>query len=383
MSRRIPKKRVPTVPGSQRLPGGAEKLPYLTTDAGLVWLRPTRNGPTPTPLTNFHAAIVTDLAVDDGAEVIRQFELEASLNGRRERFVLPADKFGSMNWATEFLGASAVIFPSVREHARVAIQLVSGEIPARRLYGHLGWRKVGGNWLYLHAEGAIGPNGPVSTVEVSLPGGFSSYSLPAPPRRRELIKAIRASLGVLELAPDPVAFCVLAAVYRAVLGEVDLSLHLAGPTGAGKTELATVAQQHFGRSFSGRNLPASWLSTGNSLEATAFIAKDALLVVGPPAATGTSSARTRKQIGWCEHKEIGQVAGVCGPTDRFVQRSRRVDSFSAPARTCLVANRRVPGWSFLSFHPMISTGKHRSEPRKTVKKDSWHRHFPALSAGFL
>src|SRR5262249_54434917 len=54
---------------------------------------------------------------------------------------------------------------------------------------------------------------------------------------------------------------------------------LAGPTGAGKTELAALVQQHHGTGMDARHLPGSWASTGNSLEGLAFAAKDSLLVV--------------------------------------------------------------------------------------------------------
>src|SRR5262249_38047330 len=81
---------------------------------------------------------------------------------------------------------------------------------------------------------------------------------------------------------------------------------LAGPTGAGKTALAAIPQQHFGRSFNDRNLPASWLSTGNSLEATAFVAKDALLVVDDFAPTGSHWDIQRA------HKEADRVVRAQG-----------------------------------------------------------------------
>ena len=34
----------------------------------------------------------------------------------------------------------------VKDHARAAIQTLSEEIPARRVYAHTGWRKIGGDW---------------------------------------------------------------------------------------------------------------------------------------------------------------------------------------------------------------------------------------------
>ena len=103
---------------------------------------------------------------------------------------------------------------------------------------------------------------------------------------------MRASLALLELGPDTITAAVLGAIYRAPLGEpspIDFALHLTGPTGAFKTELAALAQAHFGAAFNGRRLPASWADTANMLEKKAFLAKDAVLVVDDFAPTGTTT----------------------------------------------------------------------------------------------
>ena len=51
---------------------------------------------------------------------------------------------------------------------------------------------------------------------------------------------------------------VYAGLWRTVLGGCDSGLHLAGRTGAGKTELAALAQKHYGEEVGARNLPGSW-----------------------------------------------------------------------------------------------------------------------------
>jgi uncharacterized protein (DUF927 family) len=68
-------------------------------------------------------------------------------------------------------------------------------------------------------------------------------------------------------------------IWRAVLGGGDLALHLSGPSGVFKSELAALAQQHFGAALDRTHLPGSWTSTDNALEGLAFAAKDALLTV--------------------------------------------------------------------------------------------------------
>jgi hypothetical protein len=266
--------------------------PYRETPAGLVWEKPTANGTAATPLTNFRARIVAQVTEDDGAEQRRLFEIEGALGARTARFGLPASAFNAMNWPTDYLGSNAVTYAGMglRDHARVAIQLLSGEVPERTVYTHLGWREIGGEWVYLHGGGAIGPNGPVGEgVETHLEGALSRYVLPDPPVAVELQTAVRASLRLLDVAPDRVSVPLLAAAYRATFGATDFSVHLAGPTGTFKTELAALVQQHFGAAMDSRNLPGSWSSTANLLEAMAFAAKDAVFVVDDFAPTGSAS----------------------------------------------------------------------------------------------
>src|SRR6476660_5674959 len=87
-------------------------MPYLASDAGLFWRKPTRDGITLTPLTNFTARIVGDVAEDDGAEVRRAYQIEGAVKGRAPRtFTVPAAQFATMNWPTEHLGAPAILAP--------------------------------------------------------------------------------------------------------------------------------------------------------------------------------------------------------------------------------------------------------------------------------
>jgi hypothetical protein len=266
-----------------------DALPYRAASTGLVWDKPTQNGPVPTPLTNFTASITADVAEDDGAEVRRHFEVEADLNGRRTVFYVPNSQFAGMGWATEHLGAGAIVYPGfgIKDHARAAVQMLSGEVIARHVYSHTGWRRVGDRWLYLHAGGAIGQEGQVEDVQVELTGSLETRTLPEPPKGEELIEAIRASLGFWQLAPDTVTVPLHAGTCRAALGDTDFSEHLSGPTGEGKSELAALCQQHYGPDLDARRL-ASWESTENAIEGQAFQAKDQLMVLDDFAPTGSS-----------------------------------------------------------------------------------------------
>jgi hypothetical protein len=114
---------------------------------------------------------------------------------------------------------------------------------------------------------------------VRLPAALERYRLQPAADARAGVDAIRASLRFLSVAPERISLPLLAAVYRAPLGNVDFSVFLAGPSGVFKTALAALCQQHFGAEMDAAALPAHFGSTAGALEELAFAASDALLVV--------------------------------------------------------------------------------------------------------
>jgi len=237
------------------------------------------------PLTNFTARIIADIERDDGAEKTRHFEVEVRRGARTATTVVPLSEFFAMRWPVEALGCDAVVHAGAgaAEHARSAIQLLSHDARRRTVFAHTGWRKIDGAWSYLHGGGAIGADGPIDGVEVDLPPELEPLKLELPD---DPAAALRASLNLLDLGPDRITVPLLGAVVRAVLGGADFTIFLYGRTGVFKTELAALAQSHFGSGFDARHLPANFTSTANSNEGLAFLAKDAILAVdefAPPA----------------------------------------------------------------------------------------------------
>jgi hypothetical protein len=228
-------------------------IPYRGTPHGLVWEKPTKDGPTDVLLTNFTATIISEITEDDGAELQLRFALVAQLNGKTHCFEIPAAQFAGMSWVTAHLGAMAIVMPgmTLKDHARAAIQLLSPQVEHHRVYTHLGWRQIGEDWCYLHAGGAIGMHGAVEDITVAPGQALTSYQLPAPPDETAARVAVQASLRVLNVGPDAVMIPVYAAIWRATLGNVDCSVHLVGPTGQGKSEIAALTQQHWGAPWTG------------------------------------------------------------------------------------------------------------------------------------
>ena len=246
-------------------------------------------------IANFVARITADQVVDDGEERYRVFTVEASLSGRTVTVEIPARDFKSMNWVAEKLGGMAIVKPGQTEHARAAIQTLSGKIPTRDMYSCTGWREIGGENYYLHGGGGIGVRGNCTDICMSLQDKLPHYRLPDPPSGANLIGAIRSSLQMLDVTLDRLTFPVYASIWRAILGPATFSIHLAGSTGAGKSQLAALAQQHFGPNMDTDNLPASWLGTANATAMLAFYAKDALLVVDDFVPTGNAASQQRLQ----------------------------------------------------------------------------------------
>lgn len=229
-------------------------------------------------LANYRAEITANIQLDDGVDVSREFEVKSELLGRPFQFHVSASEFAQMDWPIEKMGAAAITYPNQREYARTAIQSVSLTAVDRSIYTHTGWRHAAGSWTYLHAGGAIGGCGAVPDVSVRLCGPLSRYMLD-PGGLEVAPEAVKASLRLTELGSPASSFPLLAATCRAVFGNADFSLHLAGETGAYKSEIAALLQQHFGAGMDRIHLPGSWSSTGNSLESLAFQAKDAVFVI--------------------------------------------------------------------------------------------------------
>ncbi len=256
----------------------------------------------PIPICNFSAQILSEETHDDGQSANTVFLIEGVTKVGK---VLPsvavsAEQYGGLNWIQTNWGSRAIIYVgnSYRDHVKNAIQLLSTEPKRAVVFKHTGWRKIDGNYFYLHSGGAIGECGQDDTVRVLLGGGrLANFELPPPPQSAsDLCEAIRSSLALLDLAPDRVTFPLFAATFCSILSEVlviDFSIFLVGPSGSQKSELAAQCQSHFGKKFNRTALPGSWSSTVNANERLAFTLKDSIFVVDDYAPAGSSAEVSR------------------------------------------------------------------------------------------
>jgi hypothetical protein len=238
------------------------------------------------PLGNFSAEIVEAIVCDDGEELSKSLLIKGELQDGTplSRVEVNMAEFASCEWVAKHWADEYAVLRAgagVKDHLRAAVQLLSGKFPRRRVYGHLGWRKIEGTWVYLHGgpPGAIGVP-PGSTIDVALPESLANFALPLPPQGEELVTAVKTSLGLFDgLAPDRAMMPAYSLLLRAVLPGSTISGCFVGSSGERKTELASLIQRHFGATMHSRNLPANWYSTANSIEGILFCAKDAVVVV--------------------------------------------------------------------------------------------------------
>ncbi len=314
--------------------GPIEPVPeYERRDTGMVYNSPMHG---PVVLSNFTAEIVADIKIDDGVERTRFYELEAELYGRNFSFEVPAKDFDKCGWPDLELGARARVSAgnSIKAHLGNAIKATS-EPEEKDQYAHTGWRKIDGRSVFLHTGECLSQVSQVTIknnidltqitlfdksalqallerererishvsqvsqeniqASVRLTGSLSNYTLSC--ERSNMQQAIRASLEFMNLANDTITVPLYSALWRAVIGNVNFGVHLAGQTGWGKSELCALIQQHFGASMHAKNLPGSWESTVNSLEMLLFQAKDTVVVVDDFKPKGSIKSAMGKGVG--------------------------------------------------------------------------------------
>ena len=252
-------------------------------------------------MTNFTARIVEEIVHDAGDGTVGDAEsyvVEGKVGPKKKKFQVTRAEFDKMDWVSSKLGARAVINNTKGASAakvRLAIREHSRRIKKVTAYTHIGWQRVGREWAYLHAGGALGVGGLIRDVRVELPEELKLYRLPKTHASRPR-EAVLTSLAMTHLASDRLMLPLFSLIWRAPLGATDVACHVSGKSGTFKTQLAALMQAHFGPEFNEDTLPASFMSTALSLPETAHLAKDAILVVDDyvPSSEGSTGAEMRQ-----------------------------------------------------------------------------------------
>lgn len=297
-----------------RLPGEAEG-----TDAGPTRIVPDYSN----RLSYFHALITGDVEEFYEPERSRRFyEIAARVTGLEKTILVPAAEYPSLGWVQKDLGADAVVDAGrgKADEFRATLQLLSRPVPRRHVFGFTGFRKVGDQWVYLHAGGAHGAHGPVPDVEVRTESRVvRRFALPpVPDDARAVARAVRAAFDLFRFGDPKVMFPLLSAVWRAPLGPSPLTLFLAGQQESGKSQMAAFAQQHFGASMHPRALPATVKNyTAKATNALRGIVGDAVFVYDDYLVTGNARddadlAGRIDEVTRTQHAHVGRGALQAG-----------------------------------------------------------------------
>jgi hypothetical protein len=328
-------------------------------------------GPQRDYLANFTAMITEEVRhLTHQGDVQLFYTLSVRCQTTVHTLQVTAADFDSGRWWVNRLGSSAVVAVGMTkpEHLRNAILQMSS--PAKvATFETVGWVTVGGQSVWLHSKGAIGPLGslrpgardtqstgnplsiprdserpgtsgpPGPLVRAKLPASLERYELPVPDREA-LVKAGEADLPCRYVLHEvhPSLVVGFGAVFSSVVRPTELSVMLYGQTGCQKTSLAMMFQQGFGERFGRNSIPVSWNATANAIEAFAATVHDAVIVIDdfvPTGTTGDAAAKQRIAESFLRGRSNVNGRARCGP-DGSLKQGRR------PAATPLCTGEDVP-----------------------------------------
>lgn len=258
---------------------------------------------------------------------------------------VPAERFDRFEWIGGLAGSRMAIggASGSRENLCAALKLMS-PAETRRRYRYSGWTKETGEWVYLHAHGAIGAEGEVEGLRAEFPDAsdefpdLSRFTFPAAPESDALVEGIGHCADLFFIDPGPVATALFGAVWRAALGRAPLSVFIVATQQTGKTYLTSLAQQHYGAGFNEFSVPDTWNSTAQGINGARAAVGDAVFLVDDFKRTGNRAADAKLEDVFNQVVRAGY--GAAG------RRRRKSDGTMAqrdlPPRSLLIGTGEMP-----------------------------------------
>jgi hypothetical protein len=287
-------------------------------------------------LSNFTAHFLEDLVLFKGSgETERKFRMKATIAGVSKVFDVRAEEFDRLSWVPSKLGPLAHVEGFTYRLVAKAIKLETrhvGGVEKVHIRKHTGWVLIDDSadvahpqWFYLHGGGAITPDADRFPGRVELTGDkITRRVFPAQPSAEALKQAIRQDLALWNLSSERVVIPLLIACYRVAMGQTDFSVHLAGKTGYGKTELARLATKHFGPSQTEED-EMTFKDTPNAAESVSNALKDQVLLIDD-------------YQGTTQHREMLEfVMRHAGGSGRARLDFRRSEVYDSPPRSLIIS----------------------------------------------
>ena len=250
------------------------------------------------PLCNFTALPIEEVIQDDGSgELSTSFRVIGwDASGKRlPEILMSAETFAGMQWPLKKWGLVANVKSGngMRERLREAIQTAGDRTAMRKVsYRHTGWRYIDGKPVYLHGGGGIGCDEAV----VELDYGFNRYDLTGVVRGPAAAMEPKAkfeycamqlmrmmSMASMRVGVPLISYMFLSPLRHFLMQEghrPSFIPFLRGRTGSGKSVMASLVLNLFGRDFSYDTAhPASFDDTINGISLKLFTLKDMPLLI--------------------------------------------------------------------------------------------------------
>lgn len=267
---------------------GNENVPvttYKTDENGLYKMTDTGD----IRIANFHLEICSQkVKIDEGIALDRYLDLALNIKDQTIDFTVSVDDFSNgnlMNRIYDAAGSAPILYGSVKDLRIGTQELSPKDIPIKTISTSTGHTPEG-NFLYPGM--LITPEG-INTepdIEVDLTGGnlsrnigFLNYHRPKIPNlAKHLLDDFLALKNHVTMYPliGHIVLSPFCSWIASESGKQKPALHLSGPSGGGKTFLASLAASFTGQ-FEGNVL--SWTSTANSIEMEGHNFRDTLFVV--------------------------------------------------------------------------------------------------------
>lgn len=168
--------------------------------------------------------------------------------GEACEFRVSRKSWDSADWLYDLPWAGVTYDSSRSGLARIrdAVRMISRDADVATVHGAPGWvRGADGEWIYIHAAGALGAGGPVP-AETELPPKLAWFILPDPPEDPAALRAAAEhSTGLVAALPPRIGAVLAGLAYRAAISRMPPSVTLIGPPGSYKTSMGKVALHHF------------------------------------------------------------------------------------------------------------------------------------------
>ncbi|MEI7637714.1 MAG: DUF927 domain-containing protein [Syntrophus sp. (in: bacteria)] len=240
-------------------------------------------------IANFHLKIISrSVLIDEDVVTDQLLDLEIHFKEDIKAVRVTAKEFQSGNFMTKIwseVGPGAILYGKKKDLVIATQELSGNEVPVRQVLTSNGFTADG---FYLSPGMKVTPEGilPLDNIEVDLSGGNFSRRIGFSHADVNDVKDMANHLfaDFLNLKGHEVTFPLIghmclapfASLICGDMGRKKPAMHLEGPSGGGKTMLASLAMSFFG-DF--QDHFTAWTSTANAIEREGYYFRDSLFLI--------------------------------------------------------------------------------------------------------